>query len=220
MAAGTGIATRELVRALPGAAVVATDLNPAMVSWARERVPGATWSVADAQHLDLAPASFDLVVCQFGVMFFPDRRQAYAEAARVLVPGGTLLFAVWDAVELSPFPHALMQSLAAMLPEDPPSFVVRVPHGYAEVGRIREDLEAAGLVVDAVDRVVLDGRAASAGTLAEGFCLGSPLRFELAERGDLAELQQAVAEQMTLRLGPGLVEGDLAALVVLAHVPS
>jgi len=88
LAAGTGILTAELVTALPGAAITATDLNPPMVAWAAEHVPGAQWQVADAQHLDLPDGSFDLVACQFGAMFFPDRPAGYAEVARVLRPGG------------------------------------------------------------------------------------------------------------------------------------
>ena len=220
VAAGTGIATRELVRVLPDAAVVATDLNPDMVAWASQRVPQASWSVADATALELPADSFDVVVCQFGVMFFPDRPAAFREAARVLAPGGTLLLAVWDAVELSPFPAALVASLAAVLPEDPPTFVARVPHGYGDPTRIRADLRAGGLQVDSLERVVLTGRSPSAATLAEGFCLGTPLRFALAARGDLHELAGAVAEQMTARLGAGPVEGDLAAMVVSAQPPA
>lgn len=111
LAAGTGIATAELVRTLPAAHITATDLNPAMVSWAADRIGGATWMQADAQRLDLPDASFDLVACQFGVMFFPDKQAAFAEAARVMAPMGTMLFTVWDVVEASHFPAALVASL-------------------------------------------------------------------------------------------------------------
>ncbi|MGB8650510.1 MAG: class I SAM-dependent methyltransferase [Mycobacteriales bacterium] len=220
LAAGTGIATAALVRALPAARITATDLNPAMVSWAASRVEGATWQQADAQRLDLPDASFDVVVSQFGVMFFPDKPAAFAEAGRVLVPGGTLLFTVWDVVEASPFPAALVESLAVVLPQDPPSFVVRVPHGYTDPDRIRSDLEAGGVQPESIERVVLRGTASSAREVAEGFCLGTPLRFALQERGPLDELTQAVAEEMTARLGPGPVEGDLAAFVVSARRPA
>ena len=217
LAAGTGVATAELARALPAADIVATDLNPAMVSWAADRISGATWLQADAQCLDFPGASFDVVVCQFGVMFFPDKPTAFAEAARVLAPGGTMLFTVWDAVEATHFAAALVDSLTAVLPEDPPGFVVRVPHGYADPDQIRSDLRAGGLRPQSIDRVVLRGRAASARSLAEGFCLGTPLRFALQERGSLDGLTQLLADEMTARLGCGPVEGDLAAFVVSAR---
>jgi SAM-dependent methyltransferase len=220
LAAGTGIATAELVRTLPAANITATDLNPAMVSWAADRISGATWLQADAQHLDLPDASFDVVVCQFGVMFFPDKQAAFAEAARVLVPGGTMLFTVWDAVEASHFPAAMVESLATVLPEDPPSFIVRVPHGYADPDQIRSDLQAGGLRPASIDRLVLRGRARSARVVAEGFCLGTPLRFALQERGSLDGLTQALADEMTARLGRGPVESDLAAFVVSARQPT
>ncbi len=219
VAAGTGILTAELLRALPGATITATDLNQAMVSWAAERLPGPAWSVADAQHLDFADESFDLVICQFGVMFFPDKPAAFAEQARVLVPGGTMLFTVWDVVESSPFPAALVESVAAVLPVDPPGFVTEVPHGYADQGRLRADLSAGGLMVNRLDRLVLTGRAASARSLAEGFCLGTPLRFALQQRGSLAELTDAIADELTTRLGPGEVAGKLSAFVVSARKP-
>ncbi len=219
LAAGTGITTAQLVRALPGADITATDLNPAMVSWAAERVAGATWQQGDAQRLDLPDACADLVVCQFGVMFFPDKAAAFAEIARILAPGGTLLFSTWDAVEASDFPAAMVASLAAMFPDSPPSFIVRVPHGYADPDRIRLDVQSAGLLVQSIEPLVLRGKSASAQLLAEGFAMGTPLRFELQDLGPLGSLTQQLAQDMTRRLGDGPVEGDLAAFLVTARKP-
>ena len=214
LAAGSGILTAALVRELPDAQVTATDLNEAMVGWGRARVPAAAWRRCDAQALDLPDASFDLVVSQFGVMFFPDRVAAHAEAARVLRPGGTSMFAVWDVVAGSTFTMALVEALAEVLPDDPPRFIVEVPHGYTDPGRIVADLTAGGLVPGDCERVVLPTRAPSAGSLAEGFALGTPLRFALQERGELEELVPALAAAMTAQLGEGPVSGELAAWVV------
>ena len=219
LAAGTGIVTGELVRALPQASVTATDLNPAMVSWGTDHVPGAAWLAADAQHLEFAAGAFDLVVCQFGVMFFPDRPGAFAEAARVLRPGGSLLFATWDTAESSAFPAALVGAVQALFPDDPPDFLDRVPHGYHDAAAVRRDVESAGLTVTALDHTSLPGRASSAAVLAEGYCLGSPLRFELEARGDLDELRAAIATRMTRTLGDGPVTSELTALVVTATRP-
>jgi SAM-dependent methyltransferase len=219
LAAGTGILTAELVCVLPDARITATDLNAAMVSWGASHVPGPAWQQADAQQLELADASFDLVVCQFGVMFFPDKSAAFAEAARVLAPGGKLLFTVWDAVETSDFPAAMVHSLASVLPEDSPDFIVRVPHGYCDADQIGADLQAGGLVVDALDRTVLRGRS-TAQALANGFCRGTPLRFALQERGSLEHLVATLEEQLIARLGTGPVDGDLAAFVVTASRPA
>ena len=170
--------------------------------------------------LNFPDASFDLVVCQFGVMFFPDKPAAFAEAARVLAPGGTMLFTVWDVVEASPFPAAMVESLAAVFPEDPPGFIVRIPHGYTDPDQIRSDVQAGGLRPERLDRVVLRGTATSARVVAEGFSLGTPLRFALQERGPLDGLTQVLGDEMTARLGPGPVESDLAAFVVSARRPT
>ena len=219
LAAGSGILTAELVSALPTAQITATDLNRDMVSWGAHRVSGPTWLPADAQSLQFPNGSFDMVVCQFGAMFFPDKAKAFAQAARVLRPGGVFIFSVWDTVDTSPFPAALVSGLAAVFPDDPPDFVARIPHGYHNPEQIRVDVGAGGLVLQNIERFVLRGIAASARTLAEGFCCGTPLRFALQERGDVEHIIGAVAEQMTARLGAGPVEGDLAGFVVSARRP-
>jgi SAM-dependent methyltransferase len=216
LAAGTGLTTVGLVEALPEARIVATDLNPGMVAWGASHVQGPEWQPADAQSLPFGDGTFDLVVCAFGAMFFPDKPAAYAEIARVLRPGGRFLAAIWDVVETSPMTAALVDSLKTVLPTDPPSFVVRVPHGYTDVDRISTDLSEGGLAVEAIENVVLTGRAESTRELTEGFCTGTPLRFELEKRGDLAELTAAVAAEMTARLGPGPIERGLGAHVVTA----
>ena len=106
IAAGTGVVTRRLASALPAdVAIVATDLNRPMLDMAAE--VGTTrpveWREADAMQLPFADGEFDAVVCQFGVMFFPDKAKAFSEARRVLKPGGTFLFNVWDRIEENEF---------------------------------------------------------------------------------------------------------------------
>jgi SAM-dependent methyltransferase len=220
LAAGTGIVTRELVRALPQAAITATDLNAAMVAWAGARVPAAAWQVADAQELGFPDSSFDTAVTQFGAMFFPDRPSAFAETGRVLRPGGTFLFSVWDLIEYSELPALCEQAVARAVDGPAPDFMSRIPHGYADPELIRSDVAAAGLELVSLERVQLRGRAASAADIAEGFCCGTPLRFQLAERGDPKQIARQVAADLTTQLGTGPVEGDLAAFVVVARRPA
>lgn len=152
-------------------------------------------------------------------MFFPDKAAAFTEAARVLEPGATLLFTVWDTVETSQFPAAMVDSLTAVLGDSSPDFIVRVPHGYHDPEQITSDLQAGGLVVDGIERMVLRG-SSTAQELTEGFCLGTPLRFALAERGSLESLTSSLQEEMVARLGAGPVSSDLAAYLVTAHKPS
>jgi len=219
LAAGTGILTAGLVAALPDAEITATDLNPAMVEYAAALTPGATWRVADAMDLDFADDSFDLVACQCGVMFLPDKVTAFREVRRVLAPGGLFLFNAWDTLETHDVEAALVEALIEVLPDETPDFFSRVPHGYTDPDRMRADVEAAGLRFKGVVRNVLVGASPSAATLAEGYCLGTPLRFELQQRGDLADLVPLVTAAMTRRLGEGRVEARMAEYVVRAHKP-
>src|SRR4029077_6587426 len=103
LACGTGILTRTLRNAYPTSVkIVATDLNQAMIDCAREGFAGddsVTWSVADATSLPYPSGAFDAIVCQFGFMFFPDKPASFRECLRLLSPGGTLIFNVWDALE-------------------------------------------------------------------------------------------------------------------------
>jgi SAM-dependent methyltransferase len=219
LAAGTGILTAGLVEALPDAEITATDLNPAMVEYAAARVPGAKWRVADAMQLEFADDSFDLVVCQFGVMFFPNRIGAYREVRRVLSPGGMFLFNAWDTIETCDIEHAITEALAEVFPDDTPDFLVRIPHGYADPERMRADVQAAGLRFTGLVRNELRGIAPSTAKVVEAYCLGTPLRFELQGRAPLAELVPRVTAAVTARLGAGPVDGRLAAYVVRAVKP-
>jgi SAM-dependent methyltransferase len=217
VAAGTGLLTRALAEALPAARITATDLNEAMVRYASSRVDGVVWRQADAMALPFDDASFDLVVCQFGVMFFPDKRAAFREVARVLAPGGRFLFNTWDVIERNDFAAALAAGIARAFPEDAPTFLVRIPYGYADIDQVSSDLRAAGLHVDEVTMVTLTGHADSSTQLATGFCQGTPLRLEIEERGSLAAVTCLVAEEMSARLGAGALAGDLSAHVVTAR---
>src|SRR5687767_11900586 len=132
VAAGTGVVTRAMASALPAqVSIVATDLNQAMIDHAAAvgTTRAVEWRQADAMRLPFDAAGFDAVVCQFGAMFFPDRAKAFAEARRVLRPGGAFVFNVWDRIEENEFADAVTTSLAAVFPSDPPRFLARTPHG-------------------------------------------------------------------------------------------
>ena len=219
LACGTGIVTRRLREALPGSATLtATDLNEAMVDYARAAVAtdGIVWQQADAQALAFDDGSFDVVVCQFGFMFLPDKVQGFREARRVLDADGVLLANVWQTLDANPAPGAIDAALAGLYPDDPPGFM-ETPYGYNDSERIRTDMSAAGWEDVLLDDVFLQSFSPSAADFAAGFALGTPLTHELAERG--ADLD-AVRDVLTAALIP--VGGDtpfeplLAATVISA----
>lgn len=221
LAAGTGVLTKALRDAVPGAHITATDLNQAMVDLGRQRVPEAEWRQADAQHLPFEDNAFDLLACQFGVMFFPDRPAALAEARRVLEPGGTLLLNTWGPLEAHDFDAPVVSALHEAFPDDPPTFLETTPHGYHDIAAIRRDLAAAGFDPDddstSIDEVVLEGRTGSPQDIAVGFCTGTPVAPEVNARGDVARATAAIAQAVERRLGPGPITGRMAAYVIEAR---
>ena len=218
-AAGTGALTREMVARLNGSArIIATDLNQAMLdrAEARLREGGVEWRPADALVLPFEDQSFDVVACQFGVMFFPDKVAGYVEARRVLRPGGAFLFSAWDRIETNDFPDVVTEALAGMFPDDPPRFLARTPHGYHDPDRIRADLVAAGFEDIVIEPVEHRSKAPSPREAALAFCSGSPLRTEIEARGRLEAAVDHAAAALARRFGQGEIEGRIRALVVTA----
>ncbi|HET7469587.1 MAG TPA: class I SAM-dependent methyltransferase [Gemmatimonadales bacterium] len=220
IAAGTGVVTRRLASALPeSAAIVATDLNQAMLDQAAAlgTARPVEWRQADAGALPFADQTFDAVVCQFGAMFFPDRPRAYAEARRVLRPGGVFLFSVWDRIEDNEFADVITTELATLYPDDPPRFLARTPHGYADRAAIERDLSAAGFGRPTEFVTLAEpSRAASAEIPALAYCEGTVLRNEIEARdpGGLALATARAAAAIRRRFGAGAVEGKVQAHVI------
>jgi len=219
-AAGTGVVTRALARMLPAQTeIVATDLNQPMLD--RAAAVGTQrpvrWQQADAMQLPFDAGSFDVVVCQFGVMFFPDRPHAYAEARRVLRPGGVFLFDAWDRIEENDFADVVAHALAALFPADPPRFMARTPHGYFDREQIARDLRMAGFTsAPAIETLAARSRASSASVPAIAYCQGTPWRGEIEARtgASLAEATAASAAAIAARFGDGPVDGKIQAHIV------
>jgi ubiquinone/menaquinone biosynthesis C-methylase UbiE len=220
-AAGTGIATRAVAHALPESVpIVATDLNPAMVDFgkAQTKARNVAWQQADALALPFGDGAFDTIVCQFGVMFFPDKRAGFREALRVLEPGGRLVFSVWDRIEDNEMARIVTDAVAALFPADPPQFLARTPHGHHDVAILRDALTQAGFARVEVDTIEKRSRAASHRDPAIGFCQGTPLRNEIEARDParLAEATEAAANAIAARFGPGPIDGKIQAHVITA----
>ena len=212
-AAGTGIVTRALNEAVPRARIVATDLNPVMIDFAAQRVRSrqVAFYQADAQALPFPDGSFDLVVCQFGVMFFPDKVRANREAWPVLVSGGRYLLVSFDRLEFNPVPKVAEDAVVALFPENPPEYMEHGPFSYADPALIEHDLLAAGFTDIQCDTVALSS-CVRARDAAEGLVLGSPFRSEI-ERRHASALDRAV-NAVTEALRP--LDGKDAA--ISAHV--
>jgi len=217
LAAGTGALTSALLDASPGGHVVATDLNEAMVAAGSAREPRARWRQADAGQLPFEDGEFDLVVCQFGVMFFPDKPAAYAEVRRVLAPNGRFLFSSWGPLASHGFGAAFQNALEESMPGGAPSFLTDVPHGYTDQALVAEHLKAAGLSLACTEEVTLHGVAESAASVATGFLTGTPVSATVGAREDARAIEAAVTRKMTEALGAGPVTAPMTATVYLAR---
>jgi SAM-dependent methyltransferase len=223
IAAGTGVVTRALSAALgKDVSIVATDLNQAMLDQAAAigTAGPVEWRQADAMNLPFPDSSFDAVVCQFGVMFFPDRARAYAEVRRVLKPGGVFIFNVWDRIAENEFADVITTALEKVFPDDPPRFLPRTPYGYYERPVIERDLAAGGFNKPArFATVTARSRAASPQAPAIAFCQGTPLRNEIEARdaARLAEATAAAARTIAEKFGTGAVDAKIQAHVITAE---
>jgi len=190
-AAGTGIVTRAVHRAVPQAQVVATDINPAMLEFATQALSSehVSFQLADAQNLPFPEGSFDLVLCQFGAMFFPDKIRANQEARRVLRPHGHYLLVTFNRLELNPIPKAAEDAVSALFAHDPFDYMERGPFCYADPARIKHDLLAAGFTEVEIETIELSSRL-NARDAAQGLVFGSPFRSEI-ERRDPSALNRA-----------------------------
>jgi SAM-dependent methyltransferase len=220
VAAGTGVVTRRLAALLrDDVAIVATDLNQPMLD--RAAAVGTArpveWRQADAMELPFEDGSFDAVVCQFGVMFFPDKAKALAQARRVLRPGGVLMFNVWDRIEENEFADTVTTAVGTLFPTDPPRFLARTPYGYHDRTAIARDVGSGGFTAaPRIDTVAARSQATSARIVAVGFCQGTPLRSEIEAR-DASRLDEATdvaAKAIARRFGRAAVDGKMQAHII------
>ncbi|MEA2818250.1 MAG: hypothetical protein QOJ86_254 [Bradyrhizobium sp.] len=221
IAAGTGIVTQRLAAMLSDAVrIVATDLNQPMLDHASSKpnMQRVMFRQADALALPFADGEFDAVVCQFGVMFFPDRTAGYREARRVLKPEGQFVFSVWDSLAHNPYAAIVNDAMAARFPQNPPRFIARMPHGYHDVAVIRADLAAAGFSQVVIETVALPNAAASHRDPAIGLCQGLPMRGEIEARDPegLQAATDAAADALAAHFGTGAIKGSMQAHVITA----
>jgi ubiquinone/menaquinone biosynthesis C-methylase UbiE len=224
-AAGTGIVTRRLRDHLPaGAHLTATDLNAPMLEIARAKFrPGeqVEFQPADATALPFADGSFDAIVCQFGVMFFPDKDKSYREAYRLLAPGGVYLFNVWDSHRYNPFGRIAHETAGRFFPVDPPQFY-RVPFSYHQLDPIKESLIAAGFTDIGIEVVKLEKEIPDAAVFARGIVYGNPLIDQIRTRGGVEpeRVFDALVQDLQREFGNDPGRMPLQAMVFSAKKPS
>jgi SAM-dependent methyltransferase len=222
IACGTGIVTRHLRDRLPKSAkLVASDLNEAMLAYAAAKFgpdDAVEWKQADATSLPFADASFDAVVCQFGLMFVPDKLAALREVHRVLVPGGSFVFNVWDSIDKNELAQISHETVSTFFEHDPPTFY-QVPFGLYEQELIVNLLDDAGFRDSHISILAKTGMSPSSKDAAMGLIEGNPIIVEIKQRAtsDVQTVEAAVAAAIASRCGDNPVRSKLQALVGTAR---
>ena len=217
LAAGTGIVSRELRNSLPAhCSLLVSDLNSPMLDTAREKFRPAenvVFKSADATDLPFLENAFDSVVCQFGVMFFPQKEKSYVEVRRVLRPGGHYTFSVWGSWEQNPFAELTHKVVADLFPNNPPGFY-KVPFGYHDEDLIHDELMAAGFTSAEFETLHLTSDIPSSNDFARGLVFGNPLLEEILARGGDPEIVcSAIARALDDNLGSSM---PLQAVIIAA----
>jgi len=185
-AGGTGIVTRALRDALPAATrLTATDLNAPMLEISRAKFrtgEAIEFQPADATALPFADAAFDAVVCQLGLMFFPDKDKGHREALRVLAPGGRYHLSVWDSHRYNPFARIAHEVVGGFFPVDPPQFY-QVPVNCHPIDPLKEALLSAGFADIRIAVVALQKTIPDLAAFARGAVYGNPLIDQIRARG-------------------------------------
>lgn len=220
IACGTGLVSRILrERLAPPVRLVSTDLSTAMLDYARSQAPGLAieWREADACQLPFADGAFAAVVCALGFMFPPDKERAFSEARRVLRPGGTLFFSVWDRIEENPTGLVGATAIEALAPGDP-DLVFRTPYDLADVERLRELASQAGFARVRIESVQMQVNG-PARTIATGQVRGTPRSTLITKKGfDLDQVIDKVTAALT-RAGGDPYRAPSRAIFVEASAP-
>lgn len=222
-ACGTGVVTRNIAERMHGSArTVATDFNEPMLAVASKTLGESNvveFQQADAMRLPFAANAFDAVVCQFGVMFFPERVVAYREAARVLIDGGKFHFNVWDRLENNHFAQTVHKTAQEMFPEDPPNFF-KLPYGYYDLRLVVDELQEAGFGDIDITARPLTSSAPSPRDIALAFGAGSPFANEVAARDTLSldEVVDKLEAAIRHRFGDGPCSAPMQAFQISAQL--
>jgi ubiquinone/menaquinone biosynthesis C-methylase UbiE len=186
IACGTGLVTRRMRDRLDSSIrLMATDISGAMLDYARAKLgnrQGIEWREADAAKLPFGDREFGAVVCAFGVMFVPDKPKVFREVRRVLRPGGTFLFNVWDRIEENPHAAANAKVLAGLFPGDK-EMSSTSPYEMYDPVLLKRLLAEADFGQIRIDRKRVQVNRVSARTIAVGHIRGSPRSLLIEKRG-------------------------------------
>ena len=181
---------------------------------------GVTFEVADALSLSFDDQAFDAVICQFGIMFFPNKSKGLAEMVLALKPGGVFAFNVWDSLEQNKPALIAHQTIASSFESNPPQFLT-TPFGFYDVDHISNLLAQAGLTIIESHIVSETLEVFEAAHLARGLVEGNPGVIEINERATVAAgvVTKTTADALEKAYGLSPLEIELQEIVFTATKP-
>jgi ubiquinone/menaquinone biosynthesis C-methylase UbiE len=216
IACGTGIVTKKIEEALPNSQIIGLDLNPDMIEFGRKKLKNSSieWKVANAVNLPFDDDTFDAVVCQFGVMFFPDKAAAFKEARRVLKPNGTFIFNTWDSLETNELFLTSDKVINRIFTNNPPDFY-KVPFSFYDTKEIEKLLNEAGFSDIKIEYIKTKGENESVKSLAIGLVEGNPIYGQITERdaSKIPFIKSEIEKDVSSRFGDNPVKADLSAIM-------
>ena len=216
-ACGTGQVTRLLRKIFPETRIVSTDLNPGMIEMAKKVVSEndkIEWHNANAEELPYDSSTFDAVICQFGLMFVPNKQKAVNEAFRVLKNGGRFIFNTWDSLEINNISKMANDTVNTFFKDNPPDFF-RVPFSMHDSNEIEKLLQNSGFSNITVENVLFTGHADSADDAVKALISGTPVYIAICERDEkmLPDIQQSLHKRIESEFGTSSLKIPLSAWV-------
>lgn len=216
LACGTGRVTQYLPKHFgPGVSITATDLNPDMIAVATRKIKDdIKWRPADMQELPFAADSFDLALCQYGLMFVPDKAKAIREVARVLKKGSVFHFNTWDKIENNGIPRISRQIVTEFFNGTPPNFYF-VPFSMFDPEAIKKLMLENGFSKVEISLIKKEGISNTALEAATGMIEGNPVAKEIRDKDPNAvpDVIEKVRKEIAIQYGDNPVRCPLQAWV-------
>jgi ubiquinone/menaquinone biosynthesis C-methylase UbiE len=216
---GTGVLARAAAaRVAADSQVTGLDLNEGMLAVARRLRPEIEWRQGDATNLPFADESFDVVMSQFALMYFPDRTAALREMARVLRPGGRLVIAVWGPFERATG-YVILTEIARRRCGQAAADVLTSPFALGSQDELIDLFQAAGIdefVVELRDGTVTFPTIEA---FVETEVKGSPLETLLDDEGYRELMKEARDRLRQFRGNGGEITMPMDAYIISAAKP-
>jgi len=217
IAAGTGRVTRHIRECIPATArLIASDISEDMMGEAKKKLDhlNIEWQNIDAQELPFNDNSIDLVVCCFGYMFVPEKQKAFAEAYRVLKPGGMFLFTTWDKLEHNAASYTA-RSIAMEYWEGPLPESYNQATSMSDETAIRQLLKDAGFSKMKIETVKLLSTSPSAKEIANGLVEGGGIYSELKKQNPawIPEIKNKVEKELAEKFGAAPMIAPISAVI-------